>query len=110
MNKTEHEIARGDLWKPHYRPTNGSGGEAFYIGPMGCHSCTVDHDYGWHHEAGHEKGGCNILDRALWDENGAREWQQRETGEVRCIGWNGPCSCTDPRYVEPTAVYFEGLR
>lgn len=98
-------------WEPNYRPSNGTEGDMFRTGPMGCLSCTVDHNEGWH--TGNEDTGqsCPILMHALLEHDGPDQWEQRRVPddkmrlgyrwETRCTGWRGPCACTKGTTYEP---------
>ena len=87
-------------WVPGFRPSNGTMGDIFQLGPMGCFSCSVDHDQGWHD--GQDGGeSCPILMRSIIGEP-TPEWEEHnETRETRCTGWRGPCACTEGTTYEP---------
>ena len=104
------------VWKPNYRPSNGTGGDYFDTGPMGCRSCTIDHDLGWHEPAPDGGDSCPILMTALISDGGPGpdEWEHTEYTDhgfdTRCTAWKGPCACTEgTTYQPPTGVYLEGL-
>ncbi len=88
-------------WKPGYRPSNGTDGDYFRVGPAGCSSCAVDHNGGWHDDITAEDESCPILVKTITGET-AIEWERNtETGETRCTGWRGPCACTKGTTYQP---------
>lgn len=100
---------QAEVWEPNYQPSNGTLGDMFRTGPMGCFSCTVDHAQGWHTEP---EGGesCPILMRSIVGES-TEEWQiNRATQETRCTAWRGPCACTEgTTYRPPPASWLEDI-
>lgn len=104
-------------WMPNYLPSNGTDGDHFSIGPMGCKSCTVDHDSGYHGPNPEGGDSCPILLKALtcYPDPGPVEWERTdyvkgEGAKTRCTAWQGPCSCTEgTTYQPPAGVYLEGL-
>lgn len=89
-------------WEAGYRPSNGTAGDIFRAGPMGCFSCAIDHGHGWHtppHFDGPES--CPILLRSLVGED-TPEWEiNRSTQQTRCTAWEGPCECTEGTTYKP---------
>jgi hypothetical protein len=87
-------------WVPGYLPSNGTEGDLFNIGPAGCHSCSVDHDEGWHEGDGRDNAeSCPIMMAALLGEAAPTEWEAQRDGlaikATRCTAWRGPCACTE---------------
>ena len=91
-------------WKPGYRPSNGTDGDFFRIGPAGCDSCTIDHDGGWHGPDPDGGDSCPILVASLFGTTPVAEWEERGGAgdiETRCTAWRGPCSCTEGTTYQP---------
>lgn len=94
-------------WESNYRPSNGTLGDMFRAGPMGCFSCTIDHNHGWHiSDDGDES--CPILMASLTGES-PNEWQiNHTTQQTRCTAWKGPCDCTiGTTYKPPPPEWLE---